>query len=109
MTVGETLEQRLTEGLAPVHLEVVNESGQHNVPPGSETHFKVVVVADAFDGKPQVQRHRMVYRLLDEALRAGVHALALHTYSPADWAASGTALDSPACRGGQAAERARSS
>ena len=107
MSVGETLERRLSEGLAPVHLEVVNESGQHNVPPGSETHFKVVVVAQAFDGKPQVQRHRMVYRLLDEALRAGVHALALHTFSPADWAASGSAPDSPACRGGRGGRAAR--
>ena len=107
MGVAEALERRLSEGLAPVHLEIVNESGQHNVPPGSETHFKVVVVSDAFDGKRQVQRHRMVYRLLDEELRSGVHALALHTYSTGDWAASGTAPDSPACRGGQAAERAR--
>ena len=49
----------------------------------------------------------MVYRLLGEELRSGVHALALHTYSTADWAGTAAAPDSPACRGGQAAEQAR--
>ena len=106
MNVQQTLERRLGEGLAPIHLEVVNESGQHNVPRGSETHFKVVVVTDAFSGKPQVARHRMVYRLLGEELQGGVHALAVHAYSPEDWAAVTGAPDSPQCRGGQAAERA---
>jgi BolA protein len=105
MSVSETLESRLREGLEPLHLEVVNESHRHNVPRGSETHFKVVVVAGVFDGKPQVQRHRMVYRLLSEELRAGLHALALHTYSAGDWSAAGHgAPASPLCRGGKRVE-----
>lgn len=39
----------LTEELAPLHLEVINESYMHNVPKGSETHFKVLVVSDKFE------------------------------------------------------------
>ncbi|MGI9323235.1 MAG: BolA family protein [Pseudomonadales bacterium] len=38
----------------------MNESGNHNVPPGSESHFKLVLVSSEFDGKPLVQRHRLV-------------------------------------------------
>ena len=48
---GGEIERKLTEGLDAVHLEVINESGQHNVPAGSESHFKVVVVSGDFEGK----------------------------------------------------------
>ena len=104
MSVQELLHTRLRDGLAPSHLEIVNESRRHNVPPGSETHFKVVVVSEAFAGKPSVRRHRMVYGLLSEELAAGVHALALHTYSAEEWerTRAAGAPDSPLCRGGDA-------
>ena len=106
MTIQESLERKLSEGLDASHLEVVNESHQHNVPPGSESHFKVVVVASDFEGRSLVQRHRQVYGLVAEELEAGVHALALHTYTEADWAALGQAPDSPNCLGGKAREQA---
>ena len=106
MTVEQQLVEKIERGLAPSHLEVVNESGQHNVPAGSETHFKVVVVADAFAGKPRVAQHRMIYKLLSDELRDGVHALALHTYPPGAWADDDAATESPRCLGGKARERA---
>lgn len=90
----------LTSGLALSHLEVVNESSSHNVPAGSETHFRVVVVSPAFAGMSAVKRHQTVYGLLRTPLSTGVHALALHTYTPEEWAARGVAPESPACRGG---------
>ena len=105
MNVQETMERKLREGLDVVHLEVENESNRHNVPPGSESHFKVVVVSPRFEGRNLVARHREVYRLLDEELRGGVHALALHTYTEADWREAGTgAPASPQCLGGKAKE-----
>jgi acid stress-induced BolA-like protein IbaG/YrbA len=60
MRIQDTIERKLAERFAPVHLEVVNESGNHAVPPGSETHFKVVLVAPAFDGQRLLARHRLV-------------------------------------------------
>ena len=105
MRVKERMERKLREGLDVVHLEVENESDQHNVPAGSESHFKVVVVSPSFEGRNLVARHRQVYRLLDEELQGGVHALALHTYTEADWrSADANAPDSPRCRGGKAKE-----
>ena len=86
MSVQETIERKLAEGLDAVHLEVINESGQHNVPSGSESHFKVVVVSGDFEGKNLVAQHRLVYQLLGGELESQVHALALHTYTPEEWA-----------------------
>jgi len=81
----------------PEHLELTDESHQHSR--GQETHYKAVVVSRAFAGLRALQRHQQVYRSLG-ALMGEVHALALHTYTPDEWAATGQAPDSPRCRGG---------
>ena len=98
MNVQQVITSRVSDALSPVHLEVTNESHMHSVPVNSQTHFKVVVVSDAFVGKRPVQRHQLVYGILAEELQSGVHALAMHTYAPEEW--SGVAPDSPLCRGG---------
>ena len=105
MSVRETIETRLAEALAPAHLVVENESGNHNVPPGSESHFRVVLVTEGFEGRRLIERHRMVNAVLAEELAGPVHALALHTYTPADWRKRfGDAPMSPPCLGGKAGE-----
>lgn len=91
---------KLTCEFAPEHLEVVNESHQHNVPTGSESHFKVTLVSPGFRGKRQVQRHQAVYGVLAEELSGGVHALALHTYAPEEWQEATSVPASPDCLGG---------
>ena len=103
MSVQRTIEAKLTAGLKPRHLEVVNQSDRHNVPPGSESHFKVVLVSDTFEGLSLVSQHRMVYALLSQELEDGVHALALHTYSPSSW--NSASPESPECLGGKAGEQ----
>jgi BolA protein len=103
------MQQQIQEKLAaltPLHLEVVNESFMHSVPPGSETHFKVVLVSPQFDGKRQVARHQTIYRLLAAELAGGVHALALHTYTQDEWRARAESVpDSPTCLGGSKHDR----
>ncbi len=96
----QAIDTALREGLAPAHLEVVNESHMHSVAPGSETHFKVVVVAAAFEALGPVARHRRVHELLARELASGLHALSIHAFSPAQWTAGPGDLSSPACRGG---------
>ena len=100
MSIEQVIREKLQAGLAPGHLEVVNESHMHNVPPGSESHFKVVVATEAFSGLPRVRRHQKVYGLLAEELKGAVHALALHTYSVEEWKQKGEAPASPQCMGG---------
>jgi BolA protein len=86
--------------LTPTHLEVVNESHMHSVKPGSETHFKVVVVADCFASLSLIARHRKVNELLAAELKDGLHALSIHAFSPTEWEKNLVDIDSPACRGG---------
>ena len=105
MKVQETIEAKLTEAFDPVHLVVDNESPNHNVPVGSESHFKVVIVAACFEGHRLIQRHRMVNEVLADELAGPLHALALHTYAAADWADRfSDAPMSPPCQGGSASE-----
>ena len=105
MNVQESIESKLAAGLNPEHLEVLNESHQHNVPPNSETHFKVVLVAAEFESKRKVARHQAVYGILAEELAGPVHALALHTYTAAEWTERhGEAPMSPPCLGGSNSE-----
>lgn len=101
MKTQQQIERKLREQFAPLHLEVENESHRHNVPEGAESHFRVVVVSDQFEGRPLVQRHRAVNSALAQELQGGVHALALHTMTPEEWfAKGGTAPESPPCLGG---------
>ena len=104
----DRIEQKLAAALDPLHLEVVNESGNHNVPDGAETHFKVVIVAEAFEGQRLLARHRRVNQTLSEEIAGGVHALAMHTYTSAEWRKRfGEAPMSPPCLGGDGSERGR--
>lgn len=98
--VESRLVAKLTQTFAPSHLEVINESYMHSVPAGSETHFKVVIAAESFVGKRQVQRHQAVYGCLADDLKSGVHALALHTFSPEEWGQAASVPASPNCMGG---------
>ncbi|QJD57726.1 BolA family transcriptional regulator [Pseudomonas sp. gcc21] len=101
----QTALEQAMQRLAPEHLELTNESYMHSVPPGSESHFKAVVVSAEFEGLNAVKRHQMVYRSLGELMQQ-IHALALHTYSPGEWAARQQAPHSPNCLGGSKADKA---
>ena len=101
MTVQATIEKALSERLHPLHLEVVNESAMHSVPPGSESHFKVTVVSEAFVEKNLLARHRMINEILAQQLAGPVHALALHPLTPDEWFdKGGRVAQSPPCHGG---------
>ena len=99
MIVQKAIEDKLTTGFAPVYLKVINESSGHNVPAGSETHFKVLMVASAFEGKPMVARHRLVNKALAWELSNGVHALTMKVLTPEQWEAAGRTIESesPPC------------
>jgi len=95
----QKIETKLKDALTPRYCQVENESHMHGGP-ATESHFKVTLVSDGFEGQRAVQRHQRVYRLLADELQGGVHALALHLYTPGEWREQGRAPDSPDCRGG---------
>ena len=101
MTVAQAIERKVRDALPVDHLRIENESHKHNVPPDSETHFKLVVVSESFQGQRPARRHQAVYGVLGEELNGPVHALALHLYTPKEWQARGSERpNSPSCRGG---------
>jgi len=107
MLVQNDIETKLQDVFKPSYIEVLNESHMHSVPRNSETHFKVTLVSDAFNGVRKVQRHQQVYAALQEQLQSGVHALALHLYSAEEWLARNElSPDSPTCMGGSKKEGA---
>jgi len=99
-TTQSIIIKKLDGAFSPDHLEVINESATHNVPEGSESHFKVVLVSQSFEGHSAVKRHQSVYAVLAAELQSGVHALVLHTYLPAEWKKQQSVPSSPNCLGG---------
>ncbi|RLA00560.1 MAG: BolA family transcriptional regulator [Gammaproteobacteria bacterium] len=53
---------------------------------GEGDHFEAIVVSEQFEGRSMVQQHQMVYGTLGDRMGGEIHALALHTYTPEDWA-----------------------
>lgn len=96
--VQDAIESKVKKEYKPIHLEVLNESGNHNVPPGSESHFKVVLVSERFIGVDRIERHKLVHQTLAEELTGSVHALSLKLFAPDEY--EGTVPESPPCRGG---------
>jgi BolA family transcriptional regulator, general stress-responsive regulator len=82
----ERIRNNLAAALAPVRLDVVDESGQHaghaGAVPGKVTHVRVIVVSDFFRGKNRIERHRAVNELLRGEIDAGLHALAIEARAP---------------------------
>eukprot|EP00602_Paraphysomonas_sp_CaronLab_P003526 CAMPEP_0185025604 /NCGR_PEP_ID=MMETSP1103-20130426/8501_1 /TAXON_ID=36769 /ORGANISM="Paraphysomonas bandaiensis, Strain Caron Lab Isolate" /LENGTH=111 /DNA_ID=CAMNT_0027558843 /DNA_START=46 /DNA_END=381 /DNA_ORIENTATION=- len=86
--------------LNPLFLDVINESHKHNVPEGSESHFKVVIVSAAFEGQNHLARHRLVNGILQEELKNDIHALSILAKTPEQWEENSTVTKSPPCLGG---------
>ena len=79
------IRQRLTEVLAPKELEIIDEGHKHVGHEGAKNgggHFKVRIVSDNFDGKPLLERHRMVYQALGDAMQSEIHALSIQALTP---------------------------
>ncbi|XP_030638378.1 bolA-like protein 1 [Chanos chanos] len=98
--VETAIRTKLTQAFQPEHMEVLNESHMHAVPPGSESHFRVLVVSTQFEGQSLLQRHRMVNEALREELSTCVHALAIQAKTPQQWGSNPSLAKSPPCLGG---------
>ena len=92
MRTAEIIERKLTEAFSPQSLRVEDESHRHEGHaghrPGGETHFRVYIVSQAFQGKSRVDRHRLINAALASELQAGVHALAIHAAAPGEGGAA---------------------
>jgi BolA protein len=84
----EAIHDKLTLAFAPTRLEIQDDSSRHAGHAGSsasgESHFNVVIEAQAFEGAPKVARQRMVYRALAEELAGPLHALSVKAFAPGE-------------------------
>ncbi|MHB8814053.1 MAG: BolA family protein [Steroidobacteraceae bacterium] len=74
----------LEQALAPVSIEVVDDSARHAGHAGAREggHYRVTLVASAFAGRPQLERHRMVYSAVAPLMGSGIHALSIFAHAP---------------------------
>lgn len=77
---------RLTDAFAPSRLDIEDDSAKHAGHAGARAgggHFNVSIVSNAFAGKSLVERHRMVYTAMGDAMRNDViHALSIQARTP---------------------------
>ena len=88
MSMEVRIQEKLAKAFSPVELEVLNESDQHahhaSSPGTGESHFRVRIIAEVFENKNRLERHRMVNEVLSEELAGPVHALAISAHSPSE-------------------------
>ena len=88
MRTADTIADKLHRAFTPESLSVVDESDRHQGHaghrPGGETHFRIHIVAQAFEGKSRLERHRLINETLAGELSGGVHALAIHAAAPGE-------------------------
>ena len=88
MTVKDIILKKLHDAFAPERLDVIDESHLHEGHmghrPGGETHFRVNIVSDGFEGKSRIERHRLINAALAAELAGPVHALALKAQTKAE-------------------------
>jgi BolA protein len=79
------ISRRLKKAFEPENLGVEDESHLHAGHEGAKDgrgHYRVLIISSIFDGKSMIERHRMIYRALDDMMRLDIHALAIDAWAP---------------------------
>jgi BolA protein len=86
MGVADRIKTRLTEALQPEHMELVDESALHaghaGARPQGESHFRLLIAANSFNGRGRLERQRMVYHALGDLMATDIHALSIKALTP---------------------------
>ena len=86
MSVADNIKTKLTEALAPSRLDLTDESHLHaghaGARPEGESHFRLLVVSDAFKNRGRLERQRMIYQVLGDLMATDIHALSIKALTP---------------------------
>ncbi|GFR40980.1 hypothetical protein Agub_g1645, partial [Astrephomene gubernaculifera] len=91
--IATAITSKVTDALKPTHLRLLNDSHKHAghyardgsaASEAGETHFRLEVTSEAFAGLPLIKRHQLIYGLLGDEFKAGLHALSMTTKTPAE-------------------------
>ena len=94
--IEEKIINLLNSKLNPSMLKVVNESHMHNVPEGSESHFKLIIVSESFKNIPTLKRHKIIYKELDNLMDL-IHAVSIHPFDEDEYKKNPFTIDTPDC------------
>ena len=85
-SVRDRIIAKLTEKFAPEKLDVIDDSARHaghaGADPRGESHFRILIISEAFTKKPRIERHRMIYLTLEKEITDRIHALEIKAVSP---------------------------
>ncbi len=96
MSAYESIINALNNQLSIEHMFLENESSMHNVPPNSETHFKLIIASDDFIKLSKVKRHQLIYQILSKVMNQ-IHALSIQAFTIEEYKADPVIHSSPDC------------
>lgn len=81
----EIIEEKLKLNLSPSKIDIEDQSHKHighsGWKEGQATHFDVLIVSNKFVNQSRIQRHRCIYKILEEEMNSGIHALAISAFT----------------------------
>ena len=96
MIVQNKIDKLLRDNLNISKLIIRNDSYKHNVPPNSESHFNVQIVSDDFQDLSQIQRHKIVYKVIESLLNE-IHAFSITAITTSEFNENSSFRDTPEC------------
>lgn len=89
MGFSQSIEKKLEAELNPTSLEIVNESHLHaghqeSFDGSGETHLRIKIITEAFEGMSRINRHRAINALIGDEIAAGLHAIAIEAKAPSE-------------------------
>ena len=87
MNLVHEIKSRLKKTMAIDHLTIMDDTGKHlrHQHYDGGRHFQIKIVSSAFEGKPLLDRHKLVYHALDGMIKNEIHALGLKTIATSEW------------------------
>jgi len=86
MSIYQIITQKVQKALNPSEIEVIDEShlhaGHSGAREGGESHFAISVTSEQFSGLSRLQRHKLIYTILDFEMKSGIHALRISAKAP---------------------------
>jgi BolA protein len=88
MRVAERIKAELSAAFDPARLDLVDQSALHKghsgARPQGESHFKLMIVSNLFEGKSRIERQRLIYSALGDMMTTEIHALSISALTPTE-------------------------
>ena len=92
----EKIEQRLSDNIDCIYLNVLDESPNHGGYDGSVSHIKIIIVSDEFINQSLINRHKLVYKAMGDFV-GKIHAISIVSKTSNQWEESNVYPNSPEC------------